>query len=261
MDIKKLRNSERGKKTKKQMNLNDFSKSKIIYKKRILFWNSIVFIKYILILNVLNNIFSKNVISLIKFDSSKIILTIKRSGDIMIFSSETNFFKTEYYPDEVTINGATQEIVNHTYTFSEINNKVELKWINSIDDTSHMFRSCSDIDEIDLSNFDNSQVTNMAFMFYSCQYLTSINFNNIVTSKVKHMNNMFIHCSRLASLDLSKFNTQNVESIRHMFYNCISLTSLDLSIFQTSKVKAMENMFYGCSKLEYINMKNFDEGA
>ena len=46
-----------------------------------------------------------------------------------------------------------------------------------------------------------------------------------------------------------------------MFYNCIQLTSLDLSNFQTSKVTAMENMFYGCSKLEYINMKNFDEGA
>ena len=148
-----------------------------------------------------------------------------------------------------------------------------------------MFFYCFNIIEIDLSEFNSSQVTTMYDMFAFCISLTSINLSNLDTSKATNMNSMFSFCSSLASLDLSNFdtskvtdmirmfwnssslislnlsnfNTLNVENMYSMFENCSSLTSLDLFNFNTSKVINMNNMFYSCINLEYINLYNFDE--
>ena len=96
-----------------------------------------------------------------------------------------------------------------------------------------MFYSCSDIVEIDLSQFDTSEVNTMESMFYGCSQLTSVNFSSINTASVTNMKNMFRDCSKL--------------------------TSINLSNLDTSKVTTMENMFSDCISLEYINFKNFVE--
>ena len=145
-----------------------------------------------------------------------------------------------------------------------------------------MFRECSDITEIDLSNFDTSNVENMQLMFYGCSSLTSLNLSNFNTSRVTWMDAMFYGCSSLTSLNLSSFDISQVTYMHYMFYNCSSLTSLNLSNFNISRVIDMyyvqpiwpsfilsklnisklvkyNNMFDGCTNLEYINLKNFKE--
>ena len=45
----------------------------------------------------------------------------------------------------------------------------------------YMFRECSSLTNLDVSNFDTSQVTNMGNMFSECNSLTNLdvsNFNN-----------------------------------------------------------------------------------
>ena len=89
---------------------------------------------------------------------------------------------------------------------------------------------------IDLSNFDTSQVTDMAVMFYGCSTLTS--------------------------LDLSNFDTSQVTNMYQMFAECISLTSLDLSNFDTSSLIESEgdiDVFAGCSNLQSIEVTNCTE--
>ena len=53
-----------------------------------------------------------------------------------------------------------------------------LVWYNLISSCISMFYGCSDIKEIDLSNFNTSNVKNMDFMFYDCSSLTSLNLSN-----------------------------------------------------------------------------------
>ena len=256
MEFKIIFFSTHQKSCNKYMRLNDNTKSKYYSKIKI----SFIFMNYILLVNLFDIIFSKNILFFIQFSSSnKITLKVKESGTRMIFSSETNFFDTNYYPDEVKINGITQNIVNHTYFFEKSDNNVELIWNNPIDKCSNMFRSCHDVNEVDLSYFDTSQIINMEFMFYNCQFLTSINLANFDTSKVTSMWSLFNLCTRITSLDLSKFNTSKVKSMLNMFYYCYTLTSLDLSNFDTSLVTSMQGMFKECNKLEYINMKKFTE--
>ena len=92
----------------------------------------------------------------------------------------------------------------------------------------------------------------MSGMFRNCSSLTSLDVSNFDTSKVTDMYNMFEYCSSLTSLDVSKFDTRNVTDMGDMFSGCSSLTSLDLSKFDTSKVAYMASMFKGCSNLTTI---------
>ena len=112
--------------------------------------------------------------------------------------------------------------------------------------------------DIDLSNFDTSQVTDMDEMFYQMYNLTSLNLSNFDTSKVTNMSSMFCGMSRLTSLDLSSFDTSKVTNMDHMFSNTYNLTTLDLSNFNTSKVTDMQWMFNGMDNLTTLNLSNFD---
>ena len=124
--------------------------------------------------------------------------------------------------------------------------KIRLIWENNNEpkSTNCLFQDCSDITEIDLSNFDSSHVTSMFRMFDNCSSLTSLNISNLNTSKVNRMQYMFCGCSSLNYLDLSNFDTSNVESMESLFNNCLSLVSLDISSFNTSKVKNMRYKIY-----------------
>ena len=217
-------------------------------------------LRYLLLINFLIIIFNKNKLYFIEYkNSNKITLKVKESGNRQIFCSNTNSFSPGYYPNKVYINGIQKSVVNHTYYFENKDNIVELEWNNKIDNCFYMFGSCHDINEIDLSNFDSSEVINMEFMFYNCQFLTSINLDNIDTSKVKSMWGMFRLCTKVKYLNLLNFKTSKVENVLNMFSQCSSLTSLDLSNFDTHLITTMDSMFSKCEKLEYINMKNFNE--
>ena len=129
--------------------------------------------------------------------------------------------------------------------------------LNITNNCSNMFYYCK-AEEIDVSEFNTSNVTNMYQMFYNCSSLTSLDLKNFDTSKVKNMYNMFNGCSSLTILDLSNFNTSNVTSMSNMFSGCKALTSLDLSNFNTSSVTNMSAMFYTCINLNNLNISNFD---
>lgn len=115
-----------------------------------------------------------------------------------------------------------------------------------------MFRDCSNLTQIDLSNFDTSQVTDMCFMFYNCERLKEIDLNNFNTSNVTDMSSMFEYCKALAKLDLSNFNTSRVVNMCNMFSGCSNLTTLNLSSFNTNNVITMAYMFFDCKALTSI---------
>ena len=131
-------------------------------------------------------------------------------------------------------------------------------------DSSDMFRTWGyeqkirNILDMDLSNFDTSNVTNMGFMFLGMSNLTTLNLSNFDTSKVTNMARMFVGMSNLTSLNLSNFDTSNVTNMGSMFSLMSSLTALNLSNFDTSKVTNMQAMFQGMSNLTTLNLSSFN---
>ena len=125
--------------------------------------------------------------------------------------------------------------------------------------SSYLFSSLTNLTNIDLSNFDTTNVTDMRYMFADCRSLTSLNVSNFDTSKVEDMRYMFSSCSSLKNLNLGeKFDTSKVTSMEAMFNGCSSLTSLNVSNFDTTNVTDMRSMFDNCSSLTSLNVSNFD---
>ena len=110
----------------------------------------------------------------------------------------------------------------------------------------------SGLKQINVSNWDTSNVTNMSNTFSHCELLTSIDVSKWNTSKVTDMASMFSSCGTLRSIDVSKWNTSNVTDISGMFFGCGSLHSVDITGWDTSKVTSMDRMFFNCSSLTTI---------
>lgn len=70
---------------------------------------------------------------------------------------------------------------------------------------SYMFKECSDLTALNVSNFDTGNVTNMSNMFYNCWHLTSLDLCSFDTSKVTDMSYMFTSCDYLKTI----YVTQN----------------------------------------------------
>lgn len=148
---------------------------------------------------------------------------------------------------------------NLSYSFCYTNiEEIDFSDFNTsnVTNMSYMFASSKKLISLDLSGFDTSNVQRMQAMFNYCIGLTSLDLSSFDTSKVITMQNMFSQCNALTSIDLSSFNTSNVTNMQEMFYGCTNLASLDLSSFNTSKVTSMNNMFRYSRKLSKIIINN-----
>ena len=122
---------------------------------------------------------------------------------------------------------------SYLYNLEDEGNIIKLKWNAKLNSCDNMFSGMKNITEIDISNFDTSEVTSMYLFFKECSKLKRINFkkdNNIIDiSLVTNMENMFYGCKSLISIDLSYLNISLVNKISSIFDECISLKILNFS--------------------------------
>lgn len=123
---------------------------------------------------------------------------------------------------------------------------------SNVTNMSNTFSHCELLTSIDVSKWNTSKVTNMEGMFVDCNLLASVDVNKWNTSKVTDMASMFSGCGTLRSIDVSKWNTSNVTDISGMFFGCSSLHSVDITGWDTSKVTNMTRLFFNCSSLTTI---------
>ena len=222
---------------------------------------------YIIYINPLIKVTSKeNIKQEIFYKFSYITLKINLTGIYNIYHDGSNYYTTStcnsnkyvQKPDEIYINEINQSTIKSSYNFTESENYIKLVWKKNIKTTKCLFYRCSKINEINFTNFDLSEVTDMSYMFESCSSLISIDLSNFDASQVTNMAYIFHTCSSLISLDLSNFNSSQVTNIEGMFQSCSSLISINLSNFNTSQVTNMRYMFRDCKKLDYLNLSNFD---
>ena len=116
----------------------------------------------------------------------------------------------------------------------------------------------STLKQINVSNWDTSNVTNMSNTFSHCELLTSVDVSKWNTSKVTNMEGMFVDCNLLASVDVSKWNTSKVTDMASMFSGCGTLQSIDVSKWNTSNVTDISGMFFGCGSLHSVDITGWD---
>ena len=161
-------------------------------------------------------------------------------------------------PDKILINGKEIEQIDSKINLEEKNSLIELIWNEPLTNCHEMFSEMSNITEINLTEFDTSEVTDMSSMFSKCENLKKLEISNLETSKVTNMEKMFELCDNLEVLDLNNFDTSFVTNMDYIFHSCTNLKNLDVSKFNTSKVKSMMAMFAECFSLEKINISYLD---
>ena len=173
--------------------------------------------------------------------------------------------KTAYYyaePEKVYLNKKSNEMFFSKSDEQKIKNILEIDLSNfdtsEVTNMGGMFYGMSNLTTLNVSHFDTSKVTDMSLMFHGMRDLSALNLSSFNTSQVTDMHNMFYGMSNLTTLDLSNFDTSKVTNMGNMFSSMTNLTSLNLSSFNTSKVTDMVYMFYGIPNLTSLDLSNFD---
>ena len=121
-----------------------------------------------------------------------------------------------------------------------------------------MFYGCENLEKLDVSTLDTSNVTNMRDMFRGCKRLEELDVSSFDTSNVTMMATMFSGCTNLEKLDLNTFDTSSLKNIGYMFSGCTNLEEVKLNKWDTSKVDYMEATFMGCDSLKDVDLKGWN---
>ncbi len=202
---------------------------------------------------IISNLSIKNYLSSFIYKNSYISLKIKGTGNLYIFGNNKNGITCSYdmppLPDEIYINEIKQENINNNYYFNESENTVKLIWENNINKTTCMFLTCPNITEVDLSNFDSSQVTNIHAMFFGCSSLISVNLPNFYVLNDKLNTRMFYKCPSLEYINIENFDLDDISNYDGMFQG----TSEKLIV--CTRTMKLNQIFGGC---EFLNCKNIN---
>ena len=245
-------------KTKNKSLKNNFTINKVIFG----FQNKFItfIINFLIMINLIGLISSKRN-KLYKrrnlYLSNEIRIKIEGTESQEIFSSLSNLINNP--PSTVLLNGNPVVLDENKITnLIEEENNITMIWENKLNNCDYMFYELENLLEVDLSNFDASEVITMNNMFEYCYNLISINLGNINTPKLKEISCLFEECHSLLYLDLSSFNTSSVISMDSMLTNCISLTSINFGNLEISQVTNINNLFSGCRKLTSLDLSNFN---
>ena len=266
---------------KKQKNYNEKNVKKISIKNKNKL-ESLLFIA--IIINFVSYIEDKNIKTRPKRNLqtaySEITLRISGKGTQQILYD--TFKPIPYYLEVNSVQTTFNYTINNLKY--DKNNKIVMRFNSNITSCENMFSGLRNITQLDMTNFDFSEITSMKNMFYDdinlweiklnannkiskivdlenmfkgCNILKSIQLYMLDTSLVTNMANMFRECYKIEYLNISNFNTSIVTDMQYMFYGCGLLTTLNLNNFNTSSVTNMANMFNSCYKLTSINLTNF----
>ena len=130
--------------------------------------------------------------------------------------------------------------------------------ISELDNLSYIFYG-SNIEVVDISGWDTSNVTTMENMFCFCDKLKNIiGIENFDVSKLESANSMFYCCKNLVELDLTNWNPISLKNAHEMFSSCSNLKIIkNIENWQLPNIKSVRQMFYKCAKLD-VDLSNWD---
>jgi len=178
------------------------------------------------------------------YEDERVIAFYQNRDEVNIGDTYDGYIVANVYKDLNNTNYTSSEDVPWS---SSSFTSVYFEDIISPKNTSYWFSGIN-IDNIDFSNFDTSNVTDMSYMFKAAKFLGdafSLDLSNWDVSNVKNMEGMFQNINAPDFMpNLSSWDTSNVTNMSHMFENSSWWNFiLDLSHFDTSNVTNMSHMF------------------
>lgn len=124
-------------------------------------------------------------------------------------------------------------------------------------DPQDLFRYINDsFEEIDMSMFDFSNVTDMRSLFKDMNNVKRIKLPSVMNCpKLETTSEMFYGCHNLEEVNLDGLsNTKLLSNMNEMFYQCLKITKINMPNIDLSRISNMYGMFNSCEKLEDLNI-------
>lgn len=170
--------------------------------------------------------------------------------------SKTDTEHIIYIPDNVTQLNMNDYERPFTDEICDLKGSIKVIGGTGLKDTQYMFDEC-EVQSLDLSNLDTSNVWNMECMFLACK-VKALDVSTLSTKSVTCMYAMFQQCET-KKIDISNFNTTKVTNMTSMFSACESEV-INVEGIDTRNVKNMHAMFSFCSP-QSINLRGFNTSS
>ena len=147
----------------------------------------------------------------------------------------------------------TRNVTNMSYMLGAL---YSLRTINvgtldtsNVTDMSGLFSWGARLTSINgLEKFNTSKVTDMSHMFHACGALTNINITNFDTTNVRDMTGMFAS-TNFTTINIKHFKTDNLTKAAAMFANNAKLTTLYLPNSSLSQIRSPYSRNYEIAEL------------
>lgn len=145
-----------------------------------------------------------------------------------------------------------REFFSDCWNLKEFDGVENFKFGKNCNDISYFFSGCQSITNIDLSNWDVSNISWMGGIFFGCGALTKFSFKNWKTLNVFAMTSVFKNCHSLEKItDADNLDMTTCTDITGMFCNCENLKTIEgIEKWNTKKLNSIENAFGGCINLK-----------
>lgn len=145
-----------------------------------------------------------------------------------------------------------REFFSGCWNLADFDGIEKFKFGKNCNDISYFFAYCQSITDIDLSEWDVSNIQWLGGLFFGCGALEKFSFKNWKTSNVFSMVSMFKNCYKLEEIiDTDDLDMTTCTDITNMFYDCKNLKSIEgIENWNTKKLNSIENTFEGCGNLK-----------
>ena len=139
--------------------------------------------------------------------------------------------------------------------------------MTNVEDISWMFRGCTGLVNIDLSNWDTSNIKMFNSMFSShdshsgSMNLVSMGIENWDMSSAENLGYMFYGCGQITDMDLSNWDVSNVTNMYHLFADCFKMVNYNFSGWNTEKVTSIDGIFNSNKALKSVDVSDFDTAS
>ena len=173
----------------------------------------------------------------------------------ILINKGSKFIKKIKVESQAQLQAIIRERYNNNKSFLDL---TDLD-ISELDNLSYIFWGLDNMEDVDISGWDTSNVKFMKGIFSQCSKLKKIiGIENLDVSKLENANNMFFCCKKLVELDLTKWNPVSLQYASYMFAQCSNLKIIkNIENWQLPNIKDVRSMFSGCTKLD-VDLSNWD---
>ena len=196
----------------------------------------------------------------------KIKLTVDTSSEdnVQIFD-----YSSATIPSSIFYNGTNIINKNHddiTYTDNKDSKKLFIKtniekvdiilvWKESEINANKMFFECKKIENMNLLDFQNIEISDATEMFKGCESLTSINLKLKKTSTTLNIDCIFCNCSKLSTIYFST-NNGPINILKNIFDGSSQIKSINFDKIDISLITDMSGIFSNLKNLKTIRLNS-----